>query len=237
MSVTEEKKTGQVSEYEENEVVRQFKLDVACGKNWFLALLEAIGRWTKPEETIGGRTYKYLIGGEAFDWLLLAERLLYPVKEKVPIDEVQNLLFYGKPPVVIAAEEFETFFGETKYRQYLNFFYGITAEEALFLSVQEEVRKDRRNTILHSSSDYEDEVYRRIYDETKTVLLKQFRKDKGYHQSYSISLTESREFTYWLFKYRVEHCDRSRVASDTKKAMEFLKSQYANKLEKGEDYT
>jgi hypothetical protein len=234
--VTEEIKKAQISEYEENEVVRQFKLDVACGKNWFLALLEAIGRWTKQEEAVGERTYKYLIGGEAFDWLLLAERLLDTVKDKVSINEVQDLLFNGKPPVVIAAEEFETFFGETKYRQYLNFFYGITAEEALFLSVQEEVRKDRRNTIIHQPSDYEDEVYHRIYDESKTNLLTQFRKERGYHQNSSISLTEYREFTYWLFKYRVEHCDRSRVASDTKKAMDFLKIQYINKLEKGEDY-
>ncbi|GAJ03845.1 unnamed protein product, partial [marine sediment metagenome] len=30
------------------------------------------------------------------------------------------------------------------------------------------------------------------------------------------------EFTYWLFKYRLNHCDKARVASDTKKGLEQL---------------
>jgi len=54
------------------------------------------------------------------------------------------------------------------------------------------------------------------------VLLKHFRREKGYHQLMSISLTELKEFTYWLFKYRLEQCEKARVASDTKKALEQL---------------
>ena len=235
MTDGEEKLASQVSEYEDNEVVRQFKLDINCGKHWFIALLEAIGRWTKPEETIGERNYRYLIGGEAFDWLLLAERLCQTAKGMIPEDEVQSLLFCGKPPITVAAEEFEAFFGEIKYRQYLNYFYGITAEEALFLSVQEAVRKDRMNSVLRTPTDYEDEVFTRIYGESKHELLKQFRKGKGLPQNASIGLTELREFTYWLFKYRVEHCERPRVASDTKKAMDFLKEQYITQMAKSRD--
>jgi len=229
--VTEEEKTSQVSEYEENEIIRQFKLDIACGKNWYLALLEAIGRWTKPEETIDERNYHYLIGGEAFDWLLLAERLCQTVNEAIPEEEKMELLFHGKAPVNLTPGEFETFFGETKYRQYLNYFYGITVEEALFLSIQDEVRKERATTIFQRPADYEDEIYVRIYCAGKMDLLKKFRRSAGYPQTISISLTEMREFTYWLFKYRLEHCDRSRVASDTKKAMEFLKMQYLQQFD------
>ena len=234
--MTEEEKASQVSEYEENEIIRQFKLDIACGKNWYLALLEAIGRWTKPEETIDGRTYRYLIGGEAFDWLLLAERLCETVAELIPENEKVELLFHGKAPVNLTTGEFETFFGETKYRQYLNYFYGITVEEALFLSVQEEVRKERNTTISHRPVDYEDEIYVRIYGSGKTDLLKRFRRGTGYPQTGSTSLTEIREFTYWLFKYRLEHCDRSRVASDTKKAMEYLKTQYVRQFGQAQNY-
>jgi hypothetical protein len=32
-------------------------------------------------------------------------------------------------------------------------------------------------------------------------------------------LTNLKEFTYWLFKYRVHYWDPARVASDTRKAM------------------
>jgi hypothetical protein len=32
-----------------------------------------------------------------------------------------------------------------------------------------------------------------------------------------------KEFTYWLFKYRLKHGDPARVASDTKKALEWLR--------------
>ncbi len=35
----------------------------------------------------------------------------------------------------------------------------------------------------------------------------------------SISVGEAKEFTYWLFKQRLKRCDKSCVASDTKKAL------------------
>ena len=34
-----------------------------------------------------------------------------------------------------------------------------------------------------------------------------------------LSLSELREFMYWLFKYRVRMCEPARVASDTRKAL------------------
>jgi len=36
-----------------------------------------------------------------------------------------------------------------------------------------------------------------------------------------------KEFTYWLFKYRLKHCDKARVASDTKKALDWLNGRNA----------
>ena len=38
-----------------------------------------------------------------------------------------------------------------------------------------------------------------------------------------MTLTESKEFLYWLFKYRMEHSDKVKVASDTHKALAHLK--------------
>ena len=53
-----------------------FREQLAAGAPWHRALLEAMGRWTVPEETWQGRRYKYIVGREAFDWLLLAEASL-----------------------------------------------------------------------------------------------------------------------------------------------------------------
>ena len=208
----------------DTEAIRHLEQAITSGKHWYIALLEAIGLWKAAEETHNGRTYRYLIAGEAFDWLLLAERLCEAVDGLLPDDEKTALLFYGKPPLDLTIDKFKELIGSSKYHQYLNYFYGITTEEALIRAVQEEVRKERRTLGLNKEHDYDNDAYRRIYGVTKAVLLKPFRPDKGYPQRKSINLTELKEFTYWLFKYRLNHCDKARVASDTKKALTQLKS-------------
>ncbi len=205
------------------EAARHLKQAITSGKHWYIALLEAIGLWTVAEEVHNGRRYCYLIAGEAFDWLLLAERLCQTVDDLLPDDEKTALLFYGKPPLDLTIEKFKELIG-SKYHQYLNYFYGITTEEALIWAVRDEVRKERQVLVLNKEHDNDNEAYRRIYGATKAVLLKRFRRDKGYPQLKSINLTELKEFTYWLFKYRLDHCDKARVASDTKKALAQLKN-------------
>jgi hypothetical protein len=205
------------------EAIRHLKQAIAGGRHWYPALLQAIGLWETAEETVNERTYRYLIAGEAFDWLLLAERLCEEVDGLFPDAEKRSLLFHGEPPIKLPVEEFKKLIGNAKYHQYLNYFYGITAEEALILAVEEEVRKERRvSGYLKESSDTTNEAYRRIYGTTRAVLLRQFRKKNGYTHLRSISLTELKEFTYWLFKHRLKQCDSARVASDTKKALDWL---------------
>jgi len=205
-----------------NKAIRYLEQAITGGKHWYIALLEAIGLWTDGEETHNGRHYRYLIDGEAFDWLLLAERLCEAVDGLLPDDERLALLFHGEPPIRLTKEKFKKLIGSGKYHQYLNYFYGITVEEALIQAVQEEVRKERRTSGYNNEHNLVNEVYRRIYGATKTILLKRFRREKGYPRLRSISLTELKEFTYWLFKYRLKQCDKARVASDTKKALEQL---------------
>ncbi len=211
------------------EAIRHLEQSIIGGQHWYIALLEAIGLWTTAEETYNGRTYHYLIDGEAFDWLLLAERLCQTVDGLLPDDEQADLLFHGKPPLDLT-NKFKELIGSTKYHQYLNYFYGITAEEALILAVREEVRKERWTLGLNKELDYDNEVYRRIYGATKAVLLKRFRREKGYRQLKSTSLTELKEFTYWLFTYRLKQCNKARVASDTKKALQYLNINYPSPI-------
>jgi hypothetical protein len=208
----------------DGEAIRHLKEAIASGKHWYIALLEAIGLWGAAEENVNGRHYQYLIANEAFDWLLLAERLLGEVDGLLPEDEKTALLFRSKPPVELSADEFKKFIGSHKYHQYLNYFYGITAEEALVQAVEEEVRKERTALVRNNEQDITDEVYRRIYGANQQELLRHFRREKKYPRKKSIGLTELREFTYWLFKYRLKNCDKARVASDTNKALKWLKS-------------
>jgi hypothetical protein len=202
-----------------SEAIRHFEQAVLSGKNWYIALLEAMRLWTDSEENYNGRHYRYLIDGEAFDWLLLAERLCQEVDDLLPQDEKLALLFKGRPPLSLTKEKFKGLIGAVKYRQYLNYFYGITVEGALVLAVEAEVRKEWRTSGYNNEHNLADEIYQRIYGATKAALLKRFRREKGYPQLRSIGLTELKEFTYWLFKYRLNNCDKARVASDTKKAL------------------
>ena len=204
------------------EAINYLRQAIYAGKHWYVALLETIRLWQTPEETYNNRTYSYLIDGEAFDWLLLAERLCETVDGLLPEDEKLALLFHGKPPLDMAGETFKELIGSVKYHQYLNYFYGIAVEEALILAVQEEVRKEKRVSGIHRELDVTNEVYRRIYSKTRAVLLRRFRQEKSYPHLQTITLNEIKEFTYWLFKYRLKHCEKAKVASDTKKGLEWL---------------
>lgn len=221
--------TAEYSSPGDAEAVDYLKRSIADGMNWYITLLGSIGLWTSAEEDCGDRTCKYLIDGEAFDWLLLAERLCEAVDGMLPDEEKNALLFQGIPPVELSAEEVRELIGDLKYRQYLNYFYGVTIEETLLLVVQEEINKERHVLGLRSKSEAPDEAFGRIYGVDKNVLLKSFRKEKGYKQPDSITIAEMKEFTYWLFKYRLKKCEKAKIASDTKKALEYLQRQWRNK--------
>jgi hypothetical protein len=209
----------------ESQAIRHFRSAVLSGKHWYIALLEAIGKWNVIEETYKGREYRYLIANEAFDWLLLAERILDEADRLVPEEESIALLFHGRPPIELTEEQFRSLIGEAKYRAHLNFFYGVTVEESLIMTVEEEAHKEQRVSPFNENGRPTDESYQRIYGTSMSALLKQFRKEKGYPRRYSMGLSETKEFTYWLFKYRLNNCDKARIASDTKKALNELNRQ------------
>lgn len=202
--------------------IQYFRTAVLTGKNWYISLLEAIGMWDSMEETYQGHHYRYLIDDEAFDWQLLAERLCETVDGLLPEKEKNNFLLRNQPPLDMKREQFSDYIGSTRYRQYLNFYYGVTVERALVLAVKDEIRKERHVAGYLREKDTTDEAFRRVYREAESVLLGQFRKEHRYRRLKSISLSELKEFTYWLFKYRVKHNDKERVASDTRKALEWV---------------
>jgi hypothetical protein len=199
--------------------VQGLKSAIAEGKNWYMAVLEAIRLWSSPEEDYNGRHYQYLVDSEAFDWLALTERLCEELDGLIPEKERTNLLFFGIPPIELSKDKFKNIIGASKYRAHLNYFYGILVEKFLVLAVTEEIRKEKRVLGLNNDNGVVDEAYQRIYGAPQFALLKQFRKERHYLQLRSIRVSELNEFTYWLFKYRIKTRDKSCVASDTQKAL------------------
>src|SRR5438067_12237596 len=91
------------------------RTEIAAGEHWYIALLKTMARWSLAEETVGGRSYRYLIGGEAFDWLVLAERLLDELDGAVSPEDREELLFNGHPPLEVDDAEFQLLIGTPKY--------------------------------------------------------------------------------------------------------------------------
>ena len=217
------------------EPLGHFLAALDAGTQWFEALMQAIALWEQPAEIVGGRSYRYLIGGEAFDWLLLAERLIAAAEQRVPPGESERLLFEGRAPaepgvdappadgaVRLTDERLRALIGESKHRAHLNYLYGVTVEEALQYAVELEVSKERTNANIkdrRSDEAMRDPIYERIYGRPRSELLAEFRDEANAPQSPNISLAELREFLYWLFKFRVKNQEPARVASDTRKAL------------------
>ena len=197
---------------------------LAAGVSWPEAMLETMGRWTLAEETHNNRRYKYMIGREAFDWLLLAERLCDEVGDLIPLEGMEQLLFHGVLPIPIEDEEFRELLGVAKYRAYLNFHYGVVLEEALQLSAEETVRKRHLARGFSDSEDLVEEAFRHLYTRTRTELLEEFREEARQGKRQGLTLTDLKEFTYWLHKRRVNYWDPARVASDTRLAIRRLEA-------------
>jgi len=206
----------------EQETRKRLRRDLVDGRSWPEAILEAMARWSAPEETYQGRHYSYFIGGEAFDWLLLAERLCDTVEELIPAHEREDLLFSGRFPSPINDDKIKDLLGPDKYRGYLNYSYGITVEEALQAAVEDEVHKRQLSNGNQYQEDFSEEAFNRIYGASKTELLEGFQAEQQPSEGHSMTLPEIKEFTYWLFKYRFNMSEKAKIASDTRKGLRYL---------------
>jgi hypothetical protein len=70
--------------------------------------------------------------------------------------------------------------------------------------------------------DFSDEVFDKVYREPREALMEEFRVESGYDNLETMSVTQLKEFTYWLFKYRLKTSDKAKIASDTKKGLDAL---------------
>ncbi|MDE2842318.1 MAG: hypothetical protein OXN21_02935 [Chloroflexota bacterium] len=192
------------------------------GMAWPRALLEAVSLWTVPHETWQDRAYRYLIAGEALDWLALVERLYPEIEDFIPPADLERLLFEGALPDDVTPEEFKTWMGGNKHRAYLNYWYGVVVEEALQQSAEDDVRKREKARCYPDNEDMVEEAFTHLYGNTRSVLLREFRKEARLPEFSPLSLADCKEFTYWLSKLRFNLWDPARVASDTRKGIRYL---------------
>ena len=202
-----------------DETIFRMRQSVIAGQHWFEALLDAIGRWRLPQETIDGRFYHYLCGGEAFDWLLLAERLLDQMTDLVPPAERDALVFSNRWPIELDDDDFAARLGAAKHSAHLNYLYGVLVEEALQLYVEEEIHKENRSRAVGQDRRVDESMLERVYGKTREHLYAQYFEETGHMLRERVAYPEWKNFTYWLFKLRLRRQDKARVASDTRKGL------------------
>ena len=200
------------------------KESLQIGKDpWHQILLKAISIWTLPWETYQGREFKYLIQGEALDWLVLAERICIELTDVVETSEREDLLFKGELPPAVSTIQFRELIGANKYKAYLNYWYGVIVEEALQLAAEEEIRKSYISKGYLDDDSFVEEGFLILYGKNYSDLMQEFRREFKLTRRKKMSLTDLKEFTYWLFKMRLSKWDPARVASDTRKGINTLR--------------
>lgn len=199
------------------------------GQPWYDALLEVIARWVAPDEdAVDGAPRSYLIGGEAFDWLSLAERLISAAGTRVPTAEAERLLFHGEPPDGADEEAFARAIGPQKHRAHLNFQYGVVVEETLLLAAELDLVKART---VDGPRDQPADIraYDHVYGKPLTELMTLYRSETSLPLSATVRQHEWQAFTYWCSKYRFRTGEPARVASDTRKALALLSRLHAER--------
>ena len=203
-------------------IVDALRAEIRDSGDWYRALLRAVRKWPLNDEQREDEQYVYLLDGEALDLLRLCERLCLEIEDLVPQEQMLALLANDKPPHPVSRDELRTLIGLDRYRAYLSYIYGVMVEEMVQHAVLEDLRKRRRTSGLTHFDAALDEAFVYLYGGTRAELFESFRKERGLPRRRSVTLTQMKLFTYWLFKLRFKSTDRSRVASDTKRALTLL---------------
>jgi hypothetical protein len=208
------------------EGVSEFRQQLEAGVAWYPALLNVISRWTAPSEYIDGRTRHYLINGEAFDWLSLAERLIINADSLLPAEETEKLVLFGISPVLSrnGQEEiaFELAIGAAKYRAFLNYQYGVIVEQLVLAAAEEKLVKNASIFAAIERPYADEQAFNEVYGAPFKKLRSHYRGATGMLLTENTTRGDFEHFLYWLSKYRIRHMEPARIASDTRQAMILL---------------
>ena len=201
---------------------------------WQTSFISTIAEWPVENETVYGETFHYFVGGEAFNWKRLAERIATqladegfdsPNPEKI-FEWIENSGTFGG----VSEQEFRRILGVDGWRAHLNHFYGVHIEQCLIAAVQSRIQKRRYSTGMPPSDDAADRAFVGLYEGAEQGLWRIFSEesserlnhlfDESDEDTRSIALDE--EFTYWLFKRRIENTNASQVAAETQRGLDMM---------------
>jgi len=182
--------------------------------------LKIIGHWPLKSEIIGDMDYQYWINDEAFNWYLLASRIIFSVKDEQNIKKLDHFLstvhfLPGSDQRIMI-----NLFPPDKYRAHLNFIYGVILEEVIICFNEMEKNKDVLNQF--NVTDSINLVYLNLYgmDYTEFIRLYEFETKTKLDQF--DTLHSYYNFLYWSWKYRLMKSTPEKIAYDSQSGINFL---------------
>ena len=197
-----------------SKLIQELRNEVSHGENWQKSIAKYIGLWTKKEEFYRGYKYIYLIDGEALDWLTLTERLVSSIKSYINKEEYYYVSTSGLLPDQEIYKYIKKITPKKVLSQMRNFYYGIIIENLIY---NYKILEYEKNTIV--TEDNDQRFYEEIYNKPLEVLSQMFYKEKKLINKNKLNFHELKLFSYWLFKYRLKHSDKTKMAHETNKAL------------------
>ena len=167
-----------------------------------------------PETANATSLEKYLIDDEALDWLTLTERLVSSIKSYITKEEYNYVSTSGLLPDQEIYNYIKKTIPKKKLSQMRNFYYGIIIENLIYHYIILEYQK---NTIVVEDNDQR--FYEEIYNKPIEVLYEIFYKERKTINKNKLNFHELKLFSYWLFKYRLKHSDKTKMAHETNTAL------------------
>ena len=195
-------------------LIQELRNEVSQGENWQKSVAKYIGLWNEKEEFYRGYKYIYLIDDEALDWLNLTERLVSSIKSYITKEEYNYVSTSGLLPDQEIYNYIKKTIPKKKLSQMRNFYYGIIIENLIY---NYKILEYQKNTIVVEDNDQK--FYEEIYNKPIEVLYEMFYKEKKTINKNKLNFHELKLFSYWLFKYRLKHSDKTKMAHETNTAL------------------
>tara|TARA_B100001142_G_C14334197_1_gene655238 strand:+ start:2173 stop:2817 length:645 start_codon:yes stop_codon:yes gene_type:complete len=195
-------------------LIQELRNEVSQGENWQKSVAKHIGLWNEKEEFYRGYKYIYLIDDEALDWLTLTERLVSSIKPYITKEEYNYVSTSGLLPDQEIYKYIKKTIPKKKLSQMRNFYYGIIIENLIY---HYKILEYQKNTIVAEDNDHR--FYEEIYNKPIEVLYEIFYKERKTINKNKLNFHELKLFSYWLFKYRLKHSDKTKMAHETNTAL------------------
>ena len=206
-------------------IIKDLQTKVSKSENWEKCIVDFIGLWTEKEEFYRGYKYNYLIDEEALDWLTLTERLVSSIKAQIPKSTYYYSSCTGLLPSIETYHYMKNSLPKLKLSQMRNYYYGVIIENFIYHYKLQEYEK---NSLFYAN--YENEFYKEIYGKSLSTLIAKFYTEEKISKKDKLNFYELKKFSYWLFKYRINNTDNTKMAHETNMAINKAKSTLNEKI-------